>query len=77
MDPYSSPYIIPNNGPHNPFPHPPLRTRQRWMVLDLMDGGSWAETDSQLGTARVHEGSFALGHTTVSFSSYSPIFISD
>ena len=21
MDPYSSPYIIPNNSPHNPFPH--------------------------------------------------------
>ena len=21
MDPYSSPYIIPNDSPHNPFPH--------------------------------------------------------
>ena len=28
MDPYSSPYIIPNNIPHNPFPHSLLRTRQ-------------------------------------------------
>ena len=28
MDPYSSPYIIPNNSLHNPFPHSPLRTRQ-------------------------------------------------
>ena len=29
MDPYSSPYIIPNTSLHNPFPHPLLRTRQR------------------------------------------------
>ena len=28
MDPYSSPYIIPNNSPHSPFPHSLLRTRQ-------------------------------------------------
>ena len=28
MDPYASPYIIPNNSPHNPFPHSLLRTRQ-------------------------------------------------
>ena len=28
MDPCSSPYIIPNNSPHNPFPHSLLRTRQ-------------------------------------------------
>ena len=28
MDPYSSPYIIPNNSPHDPFPHSPLRTTQ-------------------------------------------------
>ena len=28
MDPYSSPYIIPNNCLHNPFPHSLLRTRQ-------------------------------------------------
>ena len=29
MDPYSSPYIIPNsNSLHNPFPHSLLRTRQ-------------------------------------------------
>ena len=27
MDPYSSPYIIPNNSPHNPFPHSLRRTR--------------------------------------------------
>ena len=29
MDPYSSPYIIPNNRLHNPFPHSLLRTRQQ------------------------------------------------
>ena len=29
MYPYSSPYIIPNNSPHNPFPHSLLRTRQK------------------------------------------------
>ena len=29
MDPYSSPYIIPNNSLHNPFPHSLLRTRQK------------------------------------------------
>ena len=28
MDPYSSPYIIPSNCLHNPFPHSLLRTRQ-------------------------------------------------
>ena len=28
MDPYSSPDIIPNNSPHNPFPHSLVRTRQ-------------------------------------------------
>ena len=28
MDPYSSPYIIPNNRPHSPFPLSFLRTRQ-------------------------------------------------
>ena len=28
MDPYSSPYIIPNNSLHNPFPHSLLSTRQ-------------------------------------------------
>ena len=28
MDPYSSPYIIPNNGPRNPFPHALLSTRR-------------------------------------------------
>ena len=28
MDPHSSPYIIPNNRFHNPFPHSLLRTRQ-------------------------------------------------
>ena len=28
MDPYSSPNIIPNNSPHNPFPYSLLRTRQ-------------------------------------------------
>ena len=28
MDPYSSPYIIPNHSPNNPFPHSLLSTRQ-------------------------------------------------
>ena len=28
MDPYSSPYILPNNGLHNEFPHSLLRARQ-------------------------------------------------
>ena len=28
MDPFSSPYRIPNNSPPHPFPHSPLRTRQ-------------------------------------------------
>ena len=28
MDPHTSPYIIPNNSLHNPFPHSLLRTRQ-------------------------------------------------
>ena len=28
MDPYSSPYIIPNNSYHNAFPHSLLRTRR-------------------------------------------------
>ena len=28
MDPSSSPYIVPNNSPQNPFPHSLLRTRQ-------------------------------------------------
>ena len=28
MDPYSSPYIIPNNSLHNPCPHSLLSTRK-------------------------------------------------
>ena len=28
MDPDSSPYIIPNNNPYNPFPHSLLSTRE-------------------------------------------------
>ena len=28
MDPYSSPYIIPNNRPQYPFPHSLLSTRE-------------------------------------------------
>ena len=28
MDPYSSPYIMPNNSPHSPFPHSLLSTRE-------------------------------------------------
>ena len=28
IDPYSSPYIIPSNSLHNPFPHSLLSTRQ-------------------------------------------------
>ena len=32
-DPYSSLYIIPNNSPHNPFPHSLLRTRQENVYL--------------------------------------------
>ena len=29
MDPCSSPYIFPNNSPHNPFPHALLGTKQK------------------------------------------------
>ena len=32
MDPYSSPHIIPNNSPQNPFPHSRRRTRQKGTV---------------------------------------------
>ena len=32
MDPYSSPYIIPNKNPYSPFPHSLLSTRE---VLEL------------------------------------------
>ena len=35
MDAYSSPYIIPNNSLHNPFPHSLLRTRQNKQALPL------------------------------------------
>ena len=35
MDRYSCPYIIPNNSPHNPFPHSLLRTRQPLSPVDL------------------------------------------
>ena len=28
MDPYGSPYIFPNNSPHNPFPHSLLSTKE-------------------------------------------------
>ena len=39
MDPYSSPYIIPNNSPHNPFPHSLLSTRQFGVGLGAVDIG--------------------------------------
>ena len=35
MDPFSSPYRIPNNGLHNPFPHSLLSTRQLEEAGDL------------------------------------------
>ena len=39
MDPYSSPYIIPNNSPHIPFPHSLLSTRElrvwKFFVLEF------------------------------------------
>ena len=28
MDPFCSPYIIPDSSPHNPFPHSLLRARK-------------------------------------------------
>ena len=37
MDPYSSPYIIPNNSPYNPFPHSFLSTREIIMGLALYE----------------------------------------
>ena len=36
MDPYSSPYIIPNSSPHNPFPHSLLRTRESFSSVELV-----------------------------------------
>ena len=30
MDPYSSPYIIPNDSPQYPYPHSLLSTREFW-----------------------------------------------
>ena len=39
MDPYSSPYIIPNNSPHNPFPHSLLRTRQSKVLYGVVISG--------------------------------------
>ena len=38
LDPYSSPYIIPNNSLHNPFPHSLLRTGQMnaWSTAKAM-----------------------------------------
>ena len=37
MDPYGSPYSIPNNGLQNPIPHSLLRTRQ-YCVLGVASG---------------------------------------
>ena len=34
MDPFSSPYIIPNSSFHNPFPHSLLRTRQQFKLTE-------------------------------------------
>ena len=36
MDPYSSPYIIPNNNPYNPFPHSLQSTRETRDKKDCM-----------------------------------------
>ena len=36
MDPCGSPYIIPNNSLHNPFPHSLPRTRQSFPAAVLM-----------------------------------------
>ena len=46
MDPYSSPYIIPNSSLHNPFPHSLLRTRQSALEIDVfgfLEYGFWAQ----------------------------------
>ena len=37
MDPYYSPYIIPNNCRHNPFPHSLLRTRRTLGRIALLE----------------------------------------
>ena len=41
MDPYSSPYIIPNSRPHNPFPNPyyeePDRRTPRGLALRVAE----------------------------------------
>ena len=34
MDPYSSPYIILNDSPYNPFPHSVLSTREFFWVKE-------------------------------------------
>ena len=46
MDPYSSPYRIPNNGAHNPFPHSLLRTRQKFQsgILERHSSGSFRKS---------------------------------
>ena len=36
MDPYSSPYITPNNSPPNPIPHSLLSTRESLGLQDLL-----------------------------------------
>ena len=48
MEPYSSPYIFPDNSLHNPFPHSLLRTRQLkvfWVLHGIFQAFSifWLE----------------------------------
>ena len=36
MDPYSSPFIVLNNNPYNPFPHSLLSTRKMMTMMMMM-----------------------------------------
>ena len=42
LDPYSSLYIIPNNSPHNPFPHSLLSTRETNEASGSLCPARWA-----------------------------------
>ena len=52
MDPDSSPYIIPNIDPHDPFPHYLLSTRELWLSLDpYVKVGYWYSRGSKWSSA--------------------------
>ena len=76
MDPYGSPYIIPNNKPYNPFPHSLLSTRERRGWLSQLGGAPVGFAGKRVRKNRGCEGlgvlSGSIGHSKCAYQLCKP-----